>query len=149
MVSRTTSKIRKVINPSEFRKITQEYKTFLLHLISNFNQPTWLQPLSSIEARKKWMGVDPMEIWLESIDLDLFEMPMSDAVEIMLEFGYSTEYIIQTESYEGQNVSIYRNAMLIIHEGKVFYNTTYDCYCPEGIVENIMKLDPKLILDPL
>ena len=90
-----------------------------------------------------------MEIWLESIDLDLFEMPMSDAVEIMLEFGYPTEYIIQTESHEGQNVSIYRNAMLIIHEGKVFYNTTNDCYCPESIVENIMKLDPELILDPL
>lgn len=148
MDSRTPTKIRKEIDPKELRKLLQENETFLLNLTSNFDQPTWFQPLSKIEARKKWLGADPFEIWLENINMDYYEMPMSQAVEFMLEFGYTTEWIIDTGPVGETSISIFRNAMLIIDKGKVFYNSTSDCYCSESVLENIIRLNPDFVSIP-
>lgn len=148
MDSRTPSKIRKVIRPQEYRKILKEKDSFLLHLTSDVISPTFFQRLSLMEDVKKDMGVHPFDIWLESINLDLYEMKMSDAVEIMIEFGYTTEWIIYHHVDDRKNVMIFREAMMIINKGELFYNSQHDCYCPDVVLENIIRLDPNLVTIP-
>lgn len=148
MDSRTTSKIRKVIEPQEFKKILRENETFLLHLVSDIPSPTFFQRLSLLEELKEINGVHPFDIWLNSINLDLYEMKMSDAVDIMLEFGYTTEWIVYHHVDDQKNVIIFREAMMIINKGQLFYNSQHDCYCPNVVLENIIRLDPNLVTIP-
>jgi len=53
-----------------------------------------------MEKRKKeWdIDIDPMETFLSSIEAPYFEIPMSSAVELMLEFGYSNNRIFKFEN---------------------------------------------------
>ncbi len=151
MDSRTTTKIRKVIEPKEFKKILLENETFILHLTAHVEKnPSYIVPLSFIPKRKKLLkaGVDPFELWLGYVDINYFEMEMKDAVDIMLEFGYGTNYIITTIIQGGEQVTYFYPAMLLIHKGRVFYNTQSDCYCIESMTENILKLDRNLIILP-
>lgn len=152
MDSRTTSKIRKIITPNEFRKVLSENETFLFHLVQE-NQisegygPSFFISIDQIEEKKREFDrdFDEFEIWLQYIDVPYFEMHMKDAVEIMLDFGYPTSYIY---NYAHPTTPMFERAMLIIHKGKVFYNTQTLCYCPDTIQENLVKINPDFLIMP-
>lgn len=148
MVSGTPTKIRKVIEPQEFKRILREKESFLLHLTSNVGSPTFFQSLSKLKKLIKIHGAHPFDVWLQSIDLDFYEMKMSDAVDIMIEFGYTTEWIIHNHVDNGKNVTIFREAVLIINKGQLFYNSQHDCYCPDVVLENVLRLNPDLVIIP-
>lgn len=151
MGSRTSTKIRKVITPSEFKKVLCEHETFLFHLlqenqISEGYGPSFFISIDQIEERKRLSGrtIDEFEIWLQYIDVPYFEMHMKDAVEIMLDFGYPTSYI-----YNYQHpFPNFERAMLIVHKGKVHYNTQYDCYCTEKVNEKLFELNQDFLIMP-
>lgn len=152
MGSRTTTKIRKVITASEFKKVLCEHETFLFHLVQE-NQisegygPSFFISIDQIEDRKRLSGrtIDEFEIWLKYINVPYFEMHMKDAVEIMLDFGYPTSYIY---NYQHPVKPEFERAMLIIHQGKVFYNTQTECYCTEKIQENLFKINSDFLIMP-
>ncbi len=151
MGSGTSTKIRKVITPSEFKKVLSEHETFLFHLVQE-NQisegygPSFFISIDQIEDRKRLSErtIDEFEIWLQYIDVPYFEMHMKDAVEIMLDFGYPTNYIY---NYQHPTPNFER-AMLIIHQGKVHYNTQYDCYCTDTVNEQLFKLNQDFLIMP-
>lgn len=151
MDSRTTTKIRKVITPNEFKKVLYGYETFLFHLVQE-NQisegygPSFFISIDQIEDRKilTERSVDEFEVWLKYINVPYFEMHMKDAVNIMIDFGYPTNYIY---NYQHPTPNFER-AMLIIHNGKVHYNTQYNCYCPETINEELFKLNQDFLIMP-
>jgi hypothetical protein len=151
MDSRTSTQIRKIITPKEFKKVLYEHPTFLFHLVQE-NQiydgygPSFFISLDHIQIRKEYNGVnvDEFELWLKYINVPYFEMHMKDAVEIMLDFGYPTNYIY---NYQHPTPKFER-AMLIIHNGKVFYNSQYECYCPERINENLFELNHDFLITP-
>jgi hypothetical protein len=149
MDSGTSTKVRKVISNKEFKKILRENETFLLHLTAHIeNLPRQLIPINLIENRKELAGidVDPFEIWLTYVDLNYFEIEMKNAVDIMLDFGYDTNYIIKTDYVDEIPITHFHPAMLIVHQGKVFYNSQSDCYCIESITEGLLRLNPNLVI---
>lgn len=152
MDSRTSSKIRKVITPIEFKKVLCENETFLLHLVQE-NQisegygPSFFISIDQIEDRKRLSDrtIDEFEVWLKYIDVPYFEMHMKDAVEIMLDFGYPTSYIY---NYMHPIKPNFERAMLIIHKGKVHYNTQTECYCPETVNEQLFNINQDFLIMP-
>lgn len=152
MDSRTTTKIRKLITPKELKKIIVENETFILHLTSfNKSLPHFFLPLNLIEERKKHRGVDldGYETWLQHINVDLYEMEMKDAVDVMLDFGYPDNYVFTNVlRSDGLLTTHYQHAMIIIHKGQIFHNTQDSCYCPEKVVEKLLEISENFVILP-
>lgn len=150
MDSGTTTQIRKKIDRYQFKKVLTQHKTFLLHLFNDdfheFSLADSLVSLDLMEKRKEeWdIDIDPMETFLSSIEAPYFEIPMSSAVELMLEFGYSNNRIFK---FENGKVTFLR-ALFVFHEGKLFSSTQDNCYCYDTIVENLLKINPDLVKVP-
>ena len=152
MGSGTNTQIRRKIHQSEFNKLIVEHETFLLHFLTE-NQ--WNREIATfisffdIEKRKESRGwdVDHFEVLMDHLDVPYFELLTKDAVDLMVNLGYPTNWIIN-ESYGDKTKVEYHHLMMIIHQGKVFYNTQFDCYCHDTILENLVKLNPDLVIDP-
>lgn len=142
MVSGTTTPIRAKLDPKDFHKKCVEHETFLLHLLDENQIEKGLTVFQSIFVTEEdWDhyargAPHQLKIWLDYVDLPYYEMQMKEAVEIMLEFGYTTEWIYFKKKSE------YWRAILIIHKGKVNFNTQNSCYCFDTLNEAVIKLDP-------
>ena len=129
-----------------------EHETFLLHFLTE-NQ--WKREIATfisffdIEKRKEsrdW-DVDHFEVLMDHLDVPYFELLTKDAVDLMVNLGYPTNWIIN-DTYGDKTKVEYHHLMMIIHKGNVFYNTQFDCYCHDTILENLVKLNPDLVIDP-
>jgi hypothetical protein len=143
MVSGSTTQIRAVLNPKDFGKKCIEHETFILHLLledSLKKGPAELHSyFTDLDEFDKWYrAIFTMPIWLDHIDLPYYELLMKDAVDIMVDFGYPTNWIYNQEKND------FHRAMLIIHQGKVYFNTQFNCYCSESVNEAIAQLNPNL-----
>jgi hypothetical protein len=146
MAIRTPSQIRKKISVSEFKDICIKHETFLFHLYVNYpeDEPyleTTFQSLEKSLKRKRFREslVDPMESFLKSVNLPYFEIPMEEGYPIMLDYGYSNDFIFD------RIIKKFRYAMILIHKGKIFHNTQFDCYCVDSVIDAIGKLDINLL----
>lgn len=143
MVSGSTTQIREILDPKDFRKKCLEHETFLLHLLVEDSVKKFPAELHSYftdleEYDKMNHAIFIMPIWLDYIDLPYYELLMKDAVDIMIDLGYTTEWIYHHEKND------FWKAMLIIHQGKVYFNTQNSCYCIESLNEAITQLNPNL-----
>jgi hypothetical protein len=141
MVSGSTTQIREVLNPKDFQKKCLEHETFLLHLLVEDSLKKFPVELHSYftdleEYDKVYRAVFTMPIWLNHINLPYYELLMKDAADIMIDLGYTTEWIYHHEKQD------FWRAMLIIHKGKVYFNTQYNCYCSESVNDAIAQLNP-------
>lgn len=141
MVSGTTTQIREILSPKDFRKKCVEHETFILHLLveDQFNKkPTELQSyfLDPKEYEDVFHAPFKMKIWLDMIQLPYYELFMKNAVDIMVDLGYNTQWIFN------QKENDFWMAFLIIHQGKVYFNSQNICYCIEAATESIIKLNP-------
>jgi hypothetical protein len=151
MASGTNTQIRRKIHQSEFNELIVEHETFLLHFLTE-NQ--WNREIATfisffdIEKRKESRGwdVDHFEVLMDHLDVPYFELLTKDAVDLMVNLGYPTNWIIN-DTYGDKTKVEYHHLMMIIHKGKVFYNTQFDCYCQDTILENLVKLNPDLVID--
>ena len=150
MGSGTNTQIRRKIHQSEFNKLIVEHETFLLHFLTE-NQ--WNREIATfisffdIEKRKESRGwdVDHFEVLMDHLDVPYFELLTKDAVDLMVNLGYPTNWIIN----DADKTKVrYHRLMMIIHQGKVFYNTQFDCYCQDTLLENLVKLNPDLVINP-
>jgi hypothetical protein len=160
MGSGTNTQIRRKIHQSEFNKLIVEHETFLLHFLVEDQVdhiPTTFISFFDIQKRKEMNDAesDSFEVLMGYLNLPYFELLTKDAVDLMVDLGYSTNWIITEnpggvviENTEGKPNIGYRPLMMIIHKGKVFYNTLFDCYCHETILENLVKLNPNLVFNP-
>lgn len=152
MGSGTNTQIRRKIHQSEFNKLIVEHETFLLHFLTENQVDEKISTFISffdIEKRKKTRGwdTDHFEVLMDHIEVPYFELLTKDAVDLMVNLGYPTNWIIKNNSEDKSKVE-YWALMMIIHKGKVFYNTQFDCYCHDTILENLVKLNPDLVINP-
>jgi len=155
MASRTHTQIRKKIHQSDFNKLIVEHETFLLHFLTEnqYNQEiAHLISFFDIEKRKEDRGWDPedvdhFEVLMNHLDLPYFELLTKDAVDLLVNLGYPTNWIIN-DQYPDKTKVQYHRMMMIIHQGKVVYNTQFDCYCMDTLVEAIYKLNPNFVIEP-
>lgn len=150
MDSGTTSQIRKRISFFEFKNLLSQHETFLLHLYNDDydGMGMWnsVASMSLIEKRKDISNfeTDPMNLFLSYMNLPYFEIPMEEGVEIMVDFGYPSNRIMHTVI----NKFTYARAVLIIHQGKVYFNTQDRCYCFETIIENLLEINENFVTVP-
>lgn len=138
---RTPLQIRKRIKSSDFSKLIIEHPTFLLHFYAEPEEgkmDTLFMSIERVQYMVKTYGYasHPMLEFLKTVNLPYFELPMKDASELMLDFGYTSEHIYDSEKLE------FRRAMLVIHNGKVIHTTQENCYCIESVTEGILKVGP-------
>jgi hypothetical protein len=146
MVSGTTSQIRSTLDAKDFSQKCLDHETFILHLLQEdqiHKGPFALQSIfiDPAEHEKLFHGAGYIMVsWINKVNLPYYEMLMKDAVDIMVDFGYPSNWI-----YDVENKDFYK-ALLIIHKGKVIFNTQTTCYCFEAINEAIAQFNPDLFI---
>lgn len=146
MASGTPTKIREVLNPKDFRKKCIEHETFILHLLVEnqlyHKNPSELQSIfvDDQEYQRIYNTPFKMKIWMDFITIPYYEILMKDAVDIMVDLGYSSQWIFNAKDKE-----FYR-AFIIIHQGRVYFNSQNICYCIEAPTEALVKLNPNFFV---
>jgi hypothetical protein len=138
MASGSQSPIRKKITPKEYYSLIIKDECFLLHCYVN-NPELGLKSLENIDNKKKSTGLDvePMEVWLDFINVPLYEIDIKDSIDLLLEIG-----IHQTTFWHKND---YNPCMLTIYKGNVVHNTRNTCYCFDSVTESLASIDLKYI----
>jgi len=143
MVGWTESPIRRKIKPNEFYNMTMKDECFLLHCTIDGNDNSLIS-FEKIEERRMALNVDvdPMMVWLQIINVPVYEISVKDSIDLVLDLGLTQETF--------WNKGYLTPFVLTIHKGKVVHNTRYSCYCFNSVTESLAAIDLKYInLDKL
>lgn len=132
-----------LISSEDFHKISQENEFWLWHLLpSTRNLHLDLQPLS--EPFESDYHVHFLQKIAVQSGIPIFETKIIEVIDKVL---YLDNIILQ-KLKDKHNVEEYP-AVLGFNYDRFVYSTLHNCYCPEGVLEIMAKLNPEFVLKML
>jgi hypothetical protein len=141
---------KKVITYKDFHEIAQKNDYFLWHFLQKNQEKNNLQ-LWSVFKEKEDKRIDhAMRTILESFDVPYYESYVEDNIDFLNGFGI--DYSRLWKPYTGNVHVISRDfffgpVIIGFKKYENVYSTLDICYCIEGVVEVINKINPELILN--
>jgi hypothetical protein len=139
---------RRIVTYKDFNEIGSKNDYYLWHFLQKKQEDNTLTIWSSFKERE--YDVHRMNEILSEFNIPYFESYVEDSIDFLHGLGFPYEKLWEPP----QNKSIvvdpnYYFKPLIIGFNKYekVFSTFDSCYCVEGIVELIIKTNPKLILN--
>lgn len=135
--------VREQIKVEDFDKVGRQYEYFIWNFVSknqNVNWPT-IRPIFDFDETyyKSPNFLIPL---LEVFNLPYFETYIEDSIDFLSNLGVPLDslYLREVEWFKPFMITFNRKRMV---------NSTYNgfCYCPEGITELLIDLNPDIVLN--
>ena len=125
-----------LISLNDFEKISNDNEFWVWHLIDSIDNPLLeIQPLS-----KQIDRFHALETIINKTQIPYFETVIYDAMDFLL---YLDNTILQKLKTKKPNRM--GTALLGFNHSRFVYSTLHYCYCPEGVLEVIAKLNPEYL----
>ena len=130
--------INNKIEVKDFRKISVSNQYWLWHLTPNTrNELLDIQPISEPPCEKT--DYHTFKEIIQQVQIPVYETRISDALDFLVNLD---DFFLKPIS-EGKDIGA---SVLGFNYGGFVWSTSHLCYCSEGIMEVIAKLNPELLL---
>ena len=135
--------VREQIKVEDFDRVGRQYEYFIWNFVSknqNVNWPT-IRPIFDFDETyyKSPNFLIPL---LEVFNVPYFETYIEDSLDFLSDLGVPLDslYLREVEWFKPFMITFNRKRMV---------NSTYNgfCYCPEGITELLIDLNPDIVLN--
>jgi len=147
--------IRQQITTKEFDKIAKENEYFLWHFLQKDQENTALMTWSIFKEKVAVGSQDlenVMKVVLDKIDIPYFESYTEDSIDFLIDMGFDGKQLWAPHKYKNWYVdrNSYFSPLVIGFKRKRIITSTFEkgnCYCHEGIIGIIGKLNPEFLLN--
>jgi hypothetical protein len=146
--------IRQEVSINDFRRIAKENEYFLWHFLQKEQESTSLGIWSIFKENTSTnKNVDNALIHiLDKIDIPYFESYTQDSIDFLMDMGLDGKLLWTSNNFKNWYVDKKQNFKPIIigfKRNKIITSTFEEgnCYCYEGIIELIGKLNPEFLLN--
>lgn len=146
--------IRQEVTIKDFSKIAKENEYFLWHFLQKEQEASRLSVWSIFKentAPNKDIENGLIHI-LDKIDIPYFESYTEDSIDFLIDMGFDGELLWSPQKFENFYVDkkyYFRPSIIGFKKGRII-TSTYEkgnCYCSEGIIELIGKLNPEFLIN--
>lgn len=146
--------IRQEVSIKDFYKIAKENEYFLWHFLQKEQELTKLSIWSIFKENKvinKSVENSLIHI-LDKINIPYFESYTEDSIDFLIDMGLDGRELWTPKKYKNQHIdkNLYFNPIVIGFKRNKIITSTFEkgnCYCYEGIIELIGKLNPEFLLN--
>lgn len=133
------------VSHKDFIKIAEEHDYFLWHFLQKNQNDADFVLRSIIDGENKNKKYQ-LNILLGEIKIPYFESYVEDSVDFLHELGipYKT---LWNPNFKFRNNSHYHPSVIGFKKFEKVITTFDVCYCLEGVVEIVGKLNPELVLN--
>ena len=135
--------VREQIKVEDFDKVGRQYEYFIWNFVSknqNVNWPT-IRPIFDFDETH-YKSPNFLIPLLEVFNVPYFETYIEDSIDFLSNLGVPLDslYLREVEWFKPFMITFNRKRMV---------NSTYNgfCYCPEGITELLIDLNPDIVLN--
>ena len=135
--------VREQIKVEDFDRVGRQYEYFIWNFVSknqNVNWPT-IRPIFDFDETH-YKSPNFLIPLLEVFNLPYFETYIEDSIDFLSNLGVPLDslYLREVEWFKPFMITFNRKRMV---------NSTYNgfCYCPEGITELLIDLNPDIVLN--
>jgi len=146
--------IRKEVTVKDFNRIAKENEYFLWHFLQKEQELSSLAMWSIFKEKKiDRNGIGNVIVpVLNTIDIPYFESYTEDSIDFLMDMGLDGNMLWIPSKYKNFYVDKkhYFKPIIIGFKRNKIITSTFEqgnCYCHEGIVELIGKLNPEFLLN--
>lgn len=134
------------VNHKDFIKIAKEHDYFLWHFLQKNQNKTGLV-LSSIYDENS--DANELNILLKEIEIPYFESYTEDSIDFLHELGipYNKLWDPNFKFIDKNENTNYHPVIIGFKKFEKILTTLDTCYCTDGVLKIISKLNPDLILN--
>jgi hypothetical protein len=139
---------RRIVTYKDFNEIGSKNDYYLWHFLQKKQEDNTLVIWSSFKE-KEYQAHRINEI-LSEFDIPYFESYVEDSIDFLHGLGFPYEKLwepIQNQSKFVDPNYYFKPLIIGFNKYEKVFSTFDSCYCVEGIVELIIKTNPKLILN--
>jgi hypothetical protein len=140
---------KKIITYKDFHEIAQKNDYFLWHFLQKNQESNTLQLWSIFKENEDKNIEHAMRTILGSFDVPYYESYVEDSIDFLNGLGIPYEKL--WKPYNGRNMVnkdfFYGPVVIGFNKFEKTHSTFDVCYCVEGVVEVINKINPELILN--
>ena len=146
--------MRQEILIKDFHKIAKENEYFLWHFLQKEQESTALN-IWSISKKKSTVDENienGLIHILDRINIPYFESYTEDSMDFLMDMGFDGKLLWNPQKYTDfyTDKKYYFSPIIIGFKRNKIITSTFEkgnCYCPEGIIELIGKLNPEFLLN--
>ena len=146
--------MRQEILIKDFHKIAKENEYFLWHFLQK-DQETNSLSIWSIFKENTDVGKDvenPLTHILDKINVPYFESYTEDSIDFLIDMGFDGKLLWNPQKYTDfyTDKKYYFSPIIIGFKRNKIITSTFEkgnCYCTEGIIELIGKLNPEFLIN--
>lgn len=136
--------IREKITPKDFFRIAKEHDYFVWHFLQKEQHLNTMEISSIIDFKKEG---NPIIQVFENLDVPYFESYTEDGLDFLMGLGFKYEHLYHsklTASYVPPNFR-FGPIMIGFKKFTKISSTMDSCYCLDGVIQVISKLDSKYL----
>jgi hypothetical protein len=131
------------ISINDFEKISKSNEFWLWHLIEAKENPILeLQPLSRPFTLDR---LHTLEEIVKKTEIPFFETNVYDCVDFLMYLDNTILHKLKNKDKK----NVLGPVVLGFNHSRLVYSTIHHCYCPEGVLEVIGKLNPEYLIKML
>jgi hypothetical protein len=143
---------REVITIKDFHRVAKENEFFIWHFLQKNQCGSTLTLCSYFEERTGKMSEisHTIKYLFNSINVPYFESYTEESIDFLLDLGFKENFLFQRNPNSDFPVARERQyAALFIGFNRFMMvgSSPQKCYCSDYLIELIMELNPKFILD--
>jgi hypothetical protein len=147
--------IRQEITVKDFNKIAKENEYFLWHFLQKEQENNALIMWSIFKEKNDTIKKRPeneMKLVLDKIDIPYYESYTEDSIDFLMDMGVNSEKLWEPKKYKNLHIdkNRYFSPIVIGFKRNKIITSTFEqgnCYCHQGIIELIGKLNPEFLLN--
>ena len=146
--------IRQEVTIKDFNKIAKENEYFLWHFLQKEQEASRLSIWSIFKentAVNKDIENGLIHI-LDKINIPYFESYTEDSIDFLMDMGFDGELLWNPQKFENFYIDkkyYFRPTIIGFKKNRIITSTFEEgiCYCSEGIIELIGKLNPEFLIN--
>ena len=137
--------IREKVEHTDFFKIAKENDFFLWHFLQKDQKDSGIL-MYSVFDKNPLIDNTLLEV-LDNCSVPYFESYTEDSIDFLagLGFDYKKLYVIDEYHINVDKKKRYRPLIIGFKKFTKVHSTFEVCYCPEGVIEILSKMNPKYI----
>jgi len=141
---------REVVSVKDFHRIAQENEYYIWHFIQRNQNTTTLHFHSIFDERVSDYlnkGINSLAYIFDNIDIPYFESYTDESIDFWMGFNVPGNSLYKIPTVPSKKEQYYTPFLAGFNRFKYVGSTLESCYCEEVLMEIIMKLNPKFILE--
>lgn len=141
---------RKIVNVSDFHTIARNNEYYIWHFLQKNQTKNALSLFSyfdDVATDKDAVQIHMLKYIIDEIPIPYFESFTEDSLDFLMGLGYDVNYLYKIPKTPSAKEFYFSPIFIGFNRFKIIGSSAEKCYCHETLIELIMQMNPKFLLD--